>query len=129
MSDNTFPSEAAPSSMTAVERANQLKEAAAERAQALREQAATKAEELKKTTSVKGEELKEVAVQKAQQLKEVATEKTAQLRETASVQFDTTKVKAKEIQGQVEDYINENPTKSALIALGTGFVLGLLMRK
>ena len=69
-------------------------------------------------------------------LKEAASAKVEKIRHGAEQLRSATQSKAQELKGTVESwqaeghgYIRDNPTKSFLIALGLGVLLGLLFRK
>lgn len=109
--------------------AGKLKDRAVETAQALKANAADKAQQLKTSATEKAEHYKAVATEKAGHYKTVATEKAQHAKESAQVQWDETRVKAKEIQVTAEDYIRQNPTKAVLGALGVGFLVGLITRR
>lgn len=95
----------------------------------LRSAAGAKAKDLMHTAETKAGKLREAAGAKASALKSAATEKAGQLKTVAGEQWDTTRVKAKEVHTTAEDYIRENPTKCVLGALGIGFLAGLVMRR
>jgi len=103
--------------------------AVAQAANDLRVAAGEKAREFVQTAESKAAALKEKAVEKAENFKAAATDKAQHLKETASAQWNDTRVKAKEYHGTAEDYIRENPTKSVLVALGAGFLIGLIARR
>ncbi len=116
--------------------ANDLRTAAGDFAKTTGEQAAhvkdraiETANALKASAVQKAEQLKTVAVEKAEHFKTVATEKASHVKEVAQLQWDETRVRAKEIHVTAEDYIRENPTKAVLGALGVGFLIGLIVRR
>jgi ElaB/YqjD/DUF883 family membrane-anchored ribosome-binding protein len=41
----------------------------------------------------------------------------------------TGRISGQDLQAEGEAYVRDNPTKAVFIALGAGFVLGLLLRK
>lgn len=95
----------------------------------LRVAAGEKAKGLAEAAEEKAAILKEQATTSAQQFKASATEKAHQFRETATEKWQDGRVHAKELHGTAEDYVRQNPTKSVLIALGTGFLVGLIVRR
>ena len=95
----------------------------------LKDRAVETAQALKASATEKAEHYKNVATEKADHYKNVATEKATQAKQTAQVQWDETRVKAKEIHVTAEDYIKQNPTKAVLGALGVGFLIGLITRR
>ena len=114
---------------SAEERAQQLKEAAARKAQQFREYAGDKASTIKDAATEKASHLKDAATEKAAQFKDVAGEKAAQFKEVAGEQWQETRVKARAVHADTEDYIRQHPTKAVLIAAGAGFLLGLIVRR
>lgn len=95
----------------------------------LRVAAGEKAKGLAHAAEEKAAALKERAAASAEQFRSTATEKAQQFRETATEKWNDGRVRAKELHGTAEDYVRQNPTKSVLIALGTGFLVGLLVRR
>lgn len=75
------------------------------------------------------EDLKAAAEAKAHQLRALAEAKASELRGKAEHFCQDAQTKAKGWQGQAETFVRENPTKALLYALGTGFLLGLLIRR
>ena len=47
----------------------------------------------------------------------------------AKTAFDGAAVRAQDFQGETESYIRENPLKAVGIAVGVGFVLGVIFRR
>lgn len=101
----------------------------AQAANELRAAAGEKAKEILHTAESKAQQLRETASYKAGELKSAASRQAAQFKENATVQWDNTRVKAKEIHGSTEDYIRQHPTRCVLGALGIGFLAGLIMRR
>ena len=104
------------------------------------EQVRQAADDLRGAVSDKNQQFKQNAVEKAQQFREFAGTKATGIKENAKVkaqqfkqvageQVQTSKVRAKEIHSETEEYIRENPTKAVLTALGVGFLVGLIIRK
>lgn len=114
---------------TTGEQATHVKDCAVEAANALKATAAEKVDHYKAVATEKAEHYKTVATEKAEHYKAVATEKAEQVKQSAQLQWDDTRVKAKEIQVTAEDYIRQNPTKAVLGALGVGFLIGLITRR
>ena len=79
--------------------------------------------------STRMQPLSSLAGEKASQLADAAGEKAAQFREVAGEQWEETRVKAREVHADFEDYIRQHPTKSVLVAAGVGFLLGLIVRR
>ena len=86
--------------------------------QATRAHAVQAAEELKNAVEAKGRELLHAADDKASLLKEKAEHAYADA-----------KHKVEAIRKDTEVYVKENPLTSVCIALGAGFVLGMLARR
>jgi ElaB/YqjD/DUF883 family membrane-anchored ribosome-binding protein len=55
---------------------------------------------------------------------EAAQEKLGQLRETASDRYEEGREKVQQVERTFEQYVQEHPVKSLLIAAGVGLVLG-----
>jgi ElaB/YqjD/DUF883 family membrane-anchored ribosome-binding protein len=135
MTDNPFstaPTAGAPSVSDAV---SELRHAAGDFAAAtsaeaskLKERAVESAQSFKATATEKADQFKAVATEKADHYKAVATEKVQHAKDTAQLQWEETRLKAKEIHVTAEDYIRQNPTKAVLGALGVGFLIGLIAR-
>lgn len=76
------------------------------------------AKDFSDAANVKYQEVRSQAVTKAEEYKGKAREALS----------DAT-TKAQNVQGDTEQYIRDNPLQAVGIALGVGFVLGLIMRK
>ncbi|MEG1507133.1 MAG: DUF883 C-terminal domain-containing protein [Akkermansia sp.] len=100
------------------EQATQARQVAAGRFNQAREFAAAKVGQLRQT-----------AGEQASHLRQYATEKALIIRQKAEIGWDVTSDKAKQLHKSGEEYVKENPTKSVLIALGVGFLLGSLIRR
>jgi ElaB/YqjD/DUF883 family membrane-anchored ribosome-binding protein len=85
--------------------------------------------DLKEAASAKAEDIRQAAAQKADELREAAQGKAQELRGAAESAWSDARSQAKSWQAQGEAYIRDNPIKAVSIALGLGFVLGLLLRK
>jgi ElaB/YqjD/DUF883 family membrane-anchored ribosome-binding protein len=71
----------------------------------------------------------EAQAQRAAEALESATTKVAEdYRDKAEQSWNETKVRARTWQEEGEEYVRENPTKAVFIALGIGFVVGLIVR-
>lgn len=108
---------------------NRVVTAAEEKATALKKAAAEKATQLRDYAGERANDLKSAAGDKIEALREGAEERAIHLRGAATDQWQDTRIKAREFQLSMEDYIRENPTKAVLTAAGAGFVLGLLIRR
>lgn len=109
--------------------ANDLRAAAGEKAREFVHTAETKATALKDRAIESAQHFRDTATEKATALKTAAAEKAAAFKDTASVQWEDTRVKAKELHVTAEDYIRQNPTKCVISALGLGFLIGLIVRR
>ena len=74
------------------------------------------------------EEFKAVVEAKGREFMHAAEEKSAQIKAKAETAFAGAKVRAEAIRHDTEGYVRENPLTSVCIALGAGFVVGLLAR-
>ena len=75
------------------------------------------------------DEFKSAAEAKAREWAQAADQTADQIREKAEAAFEDTKVRLESIHKQTEGYVREHPLKSVLVALGAGFLVGLLTRK
>lgn len=81
--------------------------------------------DINEAVSAKVEDIRQAAAEKANQLRERAQGKVQELKGAAESAWSD----AKSWQVESETNIRNNPTKAVLIALGAGFVLGLVLRK
>jgi ElaB/YqjD/DUF883 family membrane-anchored ribosome-binding protein len=65
----------------------------------------------------------------ATEIRGAAAEVAREIKERAGVLAGEWKEKAKHLHKEVEEYVREHPTKSVLVAVGIGFVLGLVFRR
>lgn len=98
--------------------ADHARQAAAGRFSQAREFAASKVNQIRRVAGVQ-----------AAQIRAYASEKASIVRQKAGEGWGETCDKAKELHRSGEEYVKANPTKSVLIALGTGIVLGFLLRR
>ncbi len=75
------------------------------------------------------EQARAFATAKVNQIRKTATEQANHLCELATHQSEVICDKAKELHKAGEDYVKEKPTQSVLIAVGVGFLLGLLLHR
>ena len=108
---------------------NKVLSATEEKATALKQAASQKAAQIRDYAGTKASDLKSAASDRLGAFREGAGETATNLRGTASEQWQDTRVKAEEMHIAMEDYVRKNPTKAILTAVGTGFVLGLLIRR
>ena len=66
---------------------------------------------------------------KADELKAAAETRAREFRGAAETAWTDARSKARHWQSEGEAYVRENPTKAILMAVGAGFVLGLLLKK
>jgi ElaB/YqjD/DUF883 family membrane-anchored ribosome-binding protein len=75
------------------------------------------------------EDLKAAVEAKGRELLHAADDKAAELKARAGHVYEDVKLKAQEIRKDTEVYVKENPLTSVCIALGAGFVIGMLARR
>ena len=63
------------------------------------------------------------------QVRDVASQQYQSAVDTAQEYYQEGRDKAMEWQGQVEDYVREQPVKALAIAAGIGVVLGILWKR
>lgn len=119
-------SEESPSTQQA---ANDLRRAAGEKARPIAQSPEERAQLLKEAAAQKAQKFREYAGEKATQIADVAGEKAAQFKDAAGEHWEETRVKAREVHADLEEYIRQHPTKSVLVAAGVGFLLGLIVRR
>jgi ElaB/YqjD/DUF883 family membrane-anchored ribosome-binding protein len=86
--------------------------------------------------SVSPGDLKEAAQQVKQnirdlgsQAREAATQQYDQLRDQATEYYEQGRERAREIEQSLEQYVQEKPIQSLLIAAGVGMLLGILWKR
>jgi ElaB/YqjD/DUF883 family membrane-anchored ribosome-binding protein len=127
MADDSHSHDSIPSHIQQV--AGDLKAAASAMASEYGAAAAAKAAELRTAAAAKADELRGVAAAKAGEFRSAANATANDLRGKAGDAWGDAKVHARTYQEDGVAYIRENPTRALLIALGAGFVLGLMVRK
>ena len=75
------------------------------------------------------EELKAAVEAKGRELLLAADDKAAEIKARAEHVYSDVKQKAQELRKETEVYVKENPLTSVCIALGAGFVIGMLARR
>ena len=73
--------------------------------------------------------LREIGEEKAGAKRDAALAEAAELLEKSRTAIDEGRLQAKLAKTSVEDYIREQPVQSALIALGVGFLVGMISRR
>lgn len=74
-------------------------------------------------------DLSEAASAKYEEIRGQAQSKAEDYKGRAKAAIDDATAKAQDFQGDAESYIRENPLKAVGIALGVGFVLGVIFRR
>lgn len=69
------------------------------------------------------------AAAKVNQIRKAATEQAGTIRDYAQEKGEIIRDKAKKFHEAGEEYVKEKPTRSVLIALGVGLLVGLLIRR
>ena len=106
-----------------------LKSAASSKADEFRAMAGAKAEELRGVAAAKADELRSAASAKAEEWRGAANAKAEEFRGRAEDAWGDVKIQARTYQEDGEAYVRENPTRSLLIGVTAGFVLGLILHK
>jgi len=83
----------------------------------------------KEHLSAAAKDLGDAAAAKYDDLRTQATQVAQEYRGKAQSALSDASVAAHNFQGETESYIRENPLKAVGIALGAGFVLGLILRR
>ena len=120
---------AAEGSPSVQQAAHDLRVAAGESAKQVANSAEERARQLKDAASKRAQQFREFAGEKAEHVKEVAGDKVGQIKNVAGEQWEDTRIRARELHGQMEEYVRQNPTKAVLTAGGIGVLIGLLMRR
>jgi|SRR3954465_9142808 ElaB/YqjD/DUF883 family membrane-anchored ribosome-binding protein len=81
--------------------------------------------QLKDTAQQVGQNIREMG----SQVRDVAKEQYENLRTQASEYYDQGREMVNEYQQSLENYVQEQPVKSLLIAAGVGMLLGILWRR
>ena len=109
--------------------ANDLRQAAGIKSREIAQSAEERAQLLKDSAAQKAQKLRDFAGEKAAQFADVAGEKASQFKDVAGEHWGETRVKAREIQSDLEAYVRQHPSKSLLVAAGVGFLVGLIVRR
>jgi ElaB/YqjD/DUF883 family membrane-anchored ribosome-binding protein len=75
------------------------------------------------------DELKSAMETKGREFLHAADEKAAQLKAKAEAVYADAKVRAETLRHDTEGYVRENPLTAVCIALGAGFVVGIIARR
>jgi ElaB/YqjD/DUF883 family membrane-anchored ribosome-binding protein len=84
---------------------------------------------MKTSTLRAAEELRSAAEQKAKDWARAADATADELREKAEIAFKNTQVRLKTLHEESEVYVRDHPLKAVLMALGAGFLAGVLIRR
>lgn len=84
---------------------------------------------LKSQAAQVAEDLRSQVAGRTREFRDRASETAQQLREAAEEGWLETQVRARELLDEGEAFVRENPGKSVAMALGVGFILGLLFRR
>jgi ElaB/YqjD/DUF883 family membrane-anchored ribosome-binding protein len=98
-------------------------------ANAANDQGSSTPDDFKAAATAKAAEIRRVAEKKAEELRQLAQAKVQEFSGAAESAWTDARSKAKDWHSGSETYVRENPTKAILIALGLGFLLGLMFRK
>ena len=82
-------------------------------------------EQLRESAAQVGENLRDIGGQ----VRDVASEKYNELRDQASEYYEEGRQRAMEWEQGLEQYVQEKPIKSLLIAAGVGLLLGMLWKR
>ncbi len=82
-------------------------------------------EQMKQTASQVQENIREMG----SQVRDVATEKYNQLRDQAGEYYEQGRQRAMEWEQTLEEYVQEKPVQSLLMAAGVGLLLGFFWRR
>ena len=130
MSDSIPHSDEHPGEMpSAQQAADDLREAAGVKTRQTAQTAEERAQLLKESAAEKAQKFRDFAGKKASKFADAAGEKASQFKDVAGEHWEETRVKAREVHTDLEEYIRENPSKSVLVAAGVGFLLGLIVRR
>jgi ElaB/YqjD/DUF883 family membrane-anchored ribosome-binding protein len=81
--------------------------------------------DLRETAAQVGENLREMG----SQVRDTATQQYEQLRDQAADYYQQGRERAMEMEQNLEQYVQEKPIQSLLIAAGVGMFLGLLWKR
>jgi ElaB/YqjD/DUF883 family membrane-anchored ribosome-binding protein len=93
------------------------------------DQGSSTPDDFKAAAVAKAAEIRRVAEKKAEELRQLAQAKAQEFSGAAGTAWTDARSRAKDWHSGSETYVRENPTKAILIALGLGFLLGLMFRK
>lgn len=73
--------------------------------------------------------LREIGENKAGEKRDAALAEAEALLDRSRVILDEGRLRAKQATASIEDHIREKPVQSALVALGIGFLVGIITRR
>lgn len=73
--------------------------------------------------------IKKVGESKTGEARDAALAEANELLESSRAKLDEGAMRARRAAASVEDYIHEKPVQSTLLALGVGFLVGLMSRR
>lgn len=76
-----------------------------------------------------GQLLRDIGEAKAGETRDAALAEAADLLERSRTILDEGRLKVRQTSTSIEDHIREKPVQSALVALGIGFLVGIIMRR
>ena len=76
-----------------------------------------------------GELLRAIGEAKAGETRDAALAEASALLERSRAMLDEGRLKARQTTASIEDHIREKPVQSALVALGIGFLVGIITRR
>lgn len=97
-------------------------------AEELKAAASQKADELKESAKGQAARLRGKAEETAQNFRSTTTDNVDQFRDYADENWSDIKVRIDDCKEEGERYVRQNPTKSVLLAVGIGFIIGRILR-
>jgi ElaB/YqjD/DUF883 family membrane-anchored ribosome-binding protein len=73
--------------------------------------------------------LRDIGEEKAGEKRDAALAEAAKLLEQSRSKIHEGQLKARQATSSIEDYVHKQPVQSALIALGVGFLVGMMTRR
>ncbi|WP_439122362.1 DUF883 family protein [Marivita sp.] len=73
--------------------------------------------------------LRDIGEEKVGEKRDAAIAEAAELLEKSRAAIDDGRLRATQATASIEDYIHKQPVQSALIALGVGFLFGMITRR